>query len=205
MVGSQGHSREDPIHTQQHIPVHLALPKPQVTLQDVFIDRYLSSSHLSFCHLSPHLSVNSPLSPHQGPLGWGHSVTQGSRARWLSTFDHRGTPWCTCLCRHTVLTKTHRHKICAFLEKVDYWVTYTCPKTGLQQLIIQLQQQGFFLFYGLSAMWCRFYKIWYICSTINQILQPLNITLTIRNNYSIKGNFLFVAFLQPSSYPHISK
>lgn len=29
MVGRQGHSREDPIHTQQHIPVHLALPKPR--------------------------------------------------------------------------------------------------------------------------------------------------------------------------------
>lgn len=169
MVGSQGHSREDPIHTQQHIPVHLALPKPQVTLQDVFIHRYLSSSssHRSFCHRSPRLSVNSPSSPHQGSLGWGLHPHRPRSHRALALAD---SPPLTTeedhdarLLRHTVLTVslTHTHKICAFLEKVDHWVTYTCPKTGLQQLIIQAAATVFFfLFYGLSAMWCRFHKIW---------------------------------------------
>lgn len=42
MVGRQGHSREDPIHAQQHIPVHLALPEASVTLQEVFKYRYHS-------------------------------------------------------------------------------------------------------------------------------------------------------------------
>lgn len=142
MVGRQGHSREDPIHTQQHIPVHLALPKPQVTLQDVFTYKYpSSSSHLSFHNLSPHLYANSPLSPHQRPLGWGLYQHHAWSHRSLALAD---SPPLTTLERHdahvcsdTLFSQEHTHEIRAFLEKVDnykmvlnlvYHILYICPK-----------------------------------------------------------------------------
>lgn len=93
MVGRRGHSREDPIHTQQHIPVHLALPEASVTLQEVFKYRYHSSpssfSHLSLNPFSPHLSASSPPlpSPHWGPLGRGLGLCCAKSRRSLTLAD----------------------------------------------------------------------------------------------------------------------
>lgn len=90
MVGRQGHSREDPIHAQQHIPVHLALPAASVTLQEVFKYRYhppVSPSHTFLSdHLPPYLPASYP-PPHWGHLGRGLGSHRAKSRRSLTRTD----------------------------------------------------------------------------------------------------------------------
>lgn len=72
-AGRQGHSREDPVRTQQHIPVHLALPRPQ----GHFTGCVYTHSH------TPPFATSPP--PHTFP-----SITCPLPALLLSA---PGTPW----------------------------------------------------------------------------------------------------------------
>lgn len=126
MVGRQGHSREDPIHAQQHIPVHLALPEASVTLQEVFKYRYHSSpssfSHLSLHPFCPHLSASSPThsSSHRGPLGRGLGLRRAKSRRSLTLADF---PPLTTVERHdahstrdAIFSREHTHETPVYPE-----------------------------------------------------------------------------------------
>lgn len=99
MVGRQGHSREDPIHAQQHIPVHLAPAKGlghltgSVQMQISLPPHHPppppspppSHTFLSD-HLPPHLPASFP-PPHLGHLGRGLGSHRAKSRRSLTRTD----------------------------------------------------------------------------------------------------------------------
>lgn len=94
MVGRRGHSREDPIHAQQHIPVHLGLPKASLTLQEVFKYRHHPRPHTHLHHhlrLTPFSLTTCPLyllaslqPPHWGGLSRGLGSHRAKSRRSLT-------------------------------------------------------------------------------------------------------------------------